>query len=138
MNNITYEQFKNTDEYSTFISENKGEGYLMIRAYTASEAIPIQNMKIIVKLVKDNYNIIFFEGLTDESGMIPKINLPAPIYNSDNLVAPLFTTYDIDATYNNKTYDYKVNLYDDICVLQNINVIPNLKENREGKFYYGG
>lgn len=128
MNNITFNEFKNIESYKNFIEANQGSGNLIIRAYAANEAVPISNVNIIVSLELDNYNIVFFNGVTDESGMIPKITLPAPIYNENNLVAPLYTTYDIKANYKDKEYNYKVNLYDDICVVQTINIVPNLIE----------
>lgn len=136
MNNINYENFKNIQEYQEFNKINNGSGNLMIRAYAANEAVPIQNVRIIVNLEFNNYNIIFFNGSTDESGNTPKIKLPAPVYNEDNLVAPLYTTYNIIALYNNIEYNYKVNLYDNICVIQTINIKPELLE--RNKFYYGG
>lgn len=136
MNNISFEDFKKTESYQKFSDNNKGSGNLNIRAYTANEAIPISNLEVIVSLIVDNYNVIFFRGKTDDSGMIPRITLPAPIYNPDNLVAPLFTTYDVLSKYNDKEYKYKVNLYDDICVVQTINIVPEIMERKE--FYYGG
>ena len=135
MNNIDIDDFKNKKEYINFINKNKGSGNLIIRAYAANEAIPISNVKIVVSLVIDNSNVVFFSGITDASGMIPKITLPAPIYNDDNLVEPLYTVYDITAIYNGNEYTYKVNLYDDICVLQTINIVPDVMER---KFYYYG
>ena len=135
MNNIYIDDFKNTSEYREFIKKNEAYGNLVIRAYAANEAIPISNVSIIVSLVINNNNVIFYNGMTDSSGMTPKIKLPAPIYNENNLVTPLYTTYDIKAIYNNTDYAYKVNLYDDICVQQTINIIPDVMER---KFYYYG
>lgn len=128
MDNITFNEFKNIESYKNFVKNNQGSGNLIIRAYAANEAVPISNMEVLVSLELDNYNIVFFKGVTDESGMIPKITLPAPVYNEDNLIAPLYTTYDIKANYNNKEYNYKVNLYDNICVVQTINIVPDILE----------
>lgn len=124
--NINDENFKNSEVYQNFLKNNPATGNLIIRAYAANEAIPIRNMRVIVSLEIDEYNVIFFDGVTDDSGMIRKLSLPAPGYNPNNLVAPLFTTYDVSANYMNLNYNYKVNIYDNICVVQNINVIPEI------------
>lgn len=124
--NINDENFKNSEVYQNFLKNNPATGNLIIRAYAANEAIPIRNMRVIVSLEIDGYNVIFFDGTTDDSGMIPRLTLPAPGYNPNNLVAPLFTTYDVSANYMNLNYNYKVNIYDNICVVQNINVIPEI------------
>lgn len=124
--NINDENFKNSEIYQEFLNNNQGVGNLLIRAYAANEAIPIRNLRVVVSLPIGNVNAVFFDGVTDDSGMIPRLRLPAPVYNSNNLVAPSFTTYDVYATYNNQEYNYKVNLYENICVVQNINVIPEI------------
>lgn len=124
--NINDENFKNSEVYQNFLKNNPATGNLIIRAYAANEAIPIRNLKVVVSLEIDGYNVIFFDGVTDDSGMIPRLSLPAPGYNPDNLVAPLFTTYDVSSNYMNLNYNYKVNIYDNICVVQNINVIPEI------------
>ena len=38
---VTDESFKTSEEYNYFLEQNPGIGYLRIRAYTASEAIPM-------------------------------------------------------------------------------------------------
>ena len=124
--NVNDNNFINSDLYKKFISENPSRGSLRIRAYTASGAIPVKGLKIIVSTEYDNNNIIFFEGTTNESGLIEKISLPAPKLIADNLDVPRKTTYNILATYEPEDLNkvYKVNMYEDICVVQNINVAP--------------
>ena len=125
--NINDESFKKTEVYDKFILANPSRGYLKIRAYAASQAIPISGLKIVVSKIVDNQRIIFFEGTTNESGVIEKIVLPAPKLNTDNLNAPSGITYDITATYNNEniTNTYKINVYENIYVIQTISLVPN-------------
>ena len=125
---ITDENYINSKSYKNFIKQNPSHGYLKIRAYSASQAIPIKGLKIVVSSIIDNNNIIFFEGYTDDSGTIEKINLPAPKSNDNNLDAPKKTVYDIKANYipDNISFLYKVNMYEDICVVQNINIVPDM------------
>ena len=76
----------------------------------------------------DNNTIIFYEGNTNESGIIDKISLPTPKLNQNDEVIPSYTTYDIKAIYNNTTLSntYKVNMYENIYVVQTINIVPAL------------
>ncbi len=125
--NFNDESFKNTDTYKQFINTNESVGYLKIRAYAASGALPISNLKILVSKVIDNNIIIFYEGLTDSSGIIEKITLPAPRQNSDDLTIPTSITYDIKATYSGDNITtYKVNIYDNIYAIQNISIVPTM------------
>ena len=67
--------FKTTDLYKKYLVNNPATGYLKIRASSASEAIPISNLKIVVSKKIDTSKIIFYEGVTNESGIIEKIIL---------------------------------------------------------------
>ena len=124
--NINNENFKNTPSYTNFIAQNPSNGYLKIRAYAASEAIPISGLDIVVSKIIDNNKVIFFDGATNESGVIERIVLPAPKLNTDNQNAPSSTTYDIEASYNDINSTYKVNMYENIYVIQTINIVPKM------------
>ena len=123
--NINEEKTNNSLEYQQFVRENQGNGFLRIRAYGASEAIPIEGISIIVSTPIGDNNVIFFEGKTDASGMIKRLELPAPKRNSDNLITPKWTIYNIKASYEGSDINYKVNLYDGVCVQQIINMVPD-------------
>ena len=124
--NINDENFKNTEAYRSFMNDNPANGYLKIRAYSASEAIHVRGLKITVSTEYEGNTIIFFDGVTDTSGVIEKIILPAPKLNSDNMNVPSRITYDINATYEPNLVDlkYQVNIYEDVFVIQNINIVP--------------
>lgn len=115
---ILFDEFKNSSLYDSFIKNNSGIGNLKIRAYTASLALPVADLEITISSLIDNMNVIFFRGKTDKSGMIENIELPAPVLGN-NLVIPNTITYNILAG-NNK---FSVNMYDGICVVQNINMV---------------
>ncbi len=125
--NINDENYVNSLPYQEFLKENPSYGFLKIRAFAASGAIPITNLKVVVSKKIDNNNVIFFEGLTNESGTIEKISLPAPKLDLENMDVPNSATYDITATYNidNINRVYKINIYADVCVVQNINIVPD-------------
>lgn len=113
---ILFDEFKSTSSYKSFIDINSGVGNLKIRAYTASLALPVSGLDVVVSTKYDGMNIIFFRGKTDASGMIENIKLPAPVLGN-NLVIPNTIEYTVSAGGNK----YFVNMYDGICVVQNIN-----------------
>ncbi|MBQ6495230.1 MAG: hypothetical protein IJI49_04440 [Bacilli bacterium] len=134
--NITDTNFINTEIYKKFMEENPGRGILMIRASAAKEAIPISNLDITVSKIIDNYNVIFFKGKTDNSGMIKNISLPTPAQNINDLTIPQSTTYEISANTEDSSIKqiYTISMYNNICVVQNINITPQMNERR---YYYG-
>ena len=115
---ILFDEFKNSSLYDSFIKENSGIGNLKIRAYTASLALPVADLEVTISSLIDNMNVIFFRGKTDKSGMIENIELPAPVLGN-NLVVPNTITYNILAGGNR----FSVNMYDGVCVVQNINMV---------------
>jgi len=122
---ITDEEFMKTEVYQEFMKKNTGRGNLKIRAYAASEALPVSGLKVIVSSEMDGYKMIFFEGVTDASGIIQTLSLPTPPLEFNNLEVPNTTTYHITAISNGSlSQDFLVNMYDGICVVQNINFIP--------------
>lgn len=129
--NITDSNFISTIVYKKFMIENTGRGILNIRASFANQALPITNLKVVVSKEIENYNVIFYEGVTNISGLIEKISLPTPPKENNDLIAPKNTTYKITTLYNNREYTYVVNMYDGICVVQNINIVPS----NERKYY---
>lgn len=124
--NVNDQNFINSEIYQKFLSENTSRGYLNIRAYAANQAIPISGLRVVVSTIIDNNKVIFFEGSTNSSGIIGGISLPAPKLDPNNLDAPNKTTYEIQATYtpDNITQIYKVNMYENVSVIQNINIVP--------------
>lgn len=123
--NIDDKDFVNSELYKSFINANPGVGFLKIRAFAASQAVPISGMNVQVSKDIGGNKVIFFSGVTNESGVIERISLPVP-RSSDNMMAPLITTYDIETSYEDVDRIYKVNVYDNIYVVQNINVTPNI------------
>lgn len=134
--NINDPSFIKSEVYKRFMEENPGRGTLLIRASAAKEAIPIANLDITVRKTIDKYNVIFFQGKTDSSGMIKNLFLPTPAQNINDLTIPPSTNYEIIATdkNNNIQNTYIVNMYNNICVIQNINITPLMEERR---LYYG-
>ena len=130
--NINDQKFINSSSYQQFLRDNPSRGYLSIRAYAASQAIPISGLRIVVSTIIDNNRVVFFQGSTNISGIIEGISLPAPSLSQSDLTVPNKLVYQIEATYgpNNLNKVYDVNMYENISVIQNISVAPNM--NLEG------
>ena len=124
---ITDQKFKSSSFFRDFLLNNPGKGNLKIRAFAANEAIPISDVSVIVSTIYDNTKIIFFEGNTDSSGMIDVLSLPTPKLLLDNMEKPNSIIYEVEAIYKNNSVNQKfsVLMYDGICVLQNINILPD-------------
>ena len=136
--NINDEEFMNSDVYEEFMKNNPGKGTLRIRAYATNQAVPVSGVKIIVSTMINNSKVIFFEGLTNNSGIIDGIVLPTPRLNDNNMDVPNRIVYDINAIYdvNNVKLFYKVNMYENVYVVQNINIAYN--NIMDGVEYNGG
>ena len=126
MNKVNFNDnsFINTKTYQDFIKDNPSTGCLNIRTYSANYAVPIDGVRIIVSKKIDNYEVIFYEGLTDQSGMINSIILPTSSLNSNDLVVPKSTSYNIEAIYDNISKKYSALIYSNLCVVQDINIVP--------------
>ena len=116
--------FKNSLIYQNYLRDNPSTGFLKIRAYTANEAIPIVGLKIIVSKDLDGNKVIFYEGITNNSGVIEKIALPAPKLDKNNTEVPNYTKYNIEAITNTGTLNYVINIYENVYVVQAINILP--------------
>ena len=124
--NVNDSSFINSKIYKDYLNDNPEKGGLRIRAYAASGAIPISGVNIIISKVIDNNFVVFYNGVTDYSGLIEKVILPAPKLELSNLGVPKKATYDIKATYNDIDRLYKVNIYENVCVVQNISITPDM------------
>lgn len=123
---VNDDNFINSTLYQNYLKENPTFGMLKIRAYAANQAVPIEGINIIIYKIIDNNKIIFFEGTTNESGVIERIKLPTPYLNGDDMKIPNKATYIMDANYLNNNLRYNINMYENVCVVQNINIIPNI------------
>ena len=126
--NVNDENFINSINYQNFLRDNPSIGYLNIRAYAASQAIPISGIRIVISTTIGDDKVIFFEGSTNQSGVIEGIELPTPRLDPNNLDKPNKTTYEIEATYlpDNLSKTYRVNMYENISSIQNIIVAPDM------------
>lgn len=122
------EKLQNNTAYQSFLTNNPSTGTLKVRVSSINKALPVSGVDIVVsKMIGDDL-IVFFEGKTDESGMVENIKLPTPIGNPNDEIAPEFTTYQLQATYLKEKFDkiYDIALCCGVSVIQNINITPEV------------
>lgn len=134
MNIISYEEFKNTDLYEDFIKENDDTGNLKVQVFTAYGAIPIQNTNIVVYKDIEEYRVVFFQGVTDISGIISDIKLPAPMMVTSNEETPIYTIYNMTAF--NTGYEslktYTIGMLGGVNVIQYVKMMPSVDLEGDG------
>lgn len=77
----TVDTIEKFDTYEDFLKNNKQKGTLRIQVAAANQSFPISNARVTVSLELKNGTREMFEGLTDSSGIIDNIVLPAPELN---------------------------------------------------------
>lgn len=128
MNYISFDDFKKLNEYQQFVLDNPDVGYLKVQAFTAYGAIPIEGVNILVYKDIGNYRVIFYEGVTDSSGIISDIMLPAPDAISDPDVTPAYTIYKMTAIHSEyeAIKNYSIGMFGDVRVLQYVKLSPQI------------
>lgn len=136
---ISYEEFKNLDLYEDFIKENPDTGYLKVQVFTAYRAIPIADTAILITKDIEEYRVVFFQGVTDSSGIISGIALPAPltITSSTPDVVPGYTIYNMTAVHEGyqSLRTYSIGMFGGINVIQYVKMVPSI--NLEGVDFNG-
>ena len=131
---VNKESLNNDSVYQEFVKDNPGQGTLKVRVTSASEAIPVEGVDVVVsKDIGDN-TYIFYEGKTDNSGMINNVKLPTPIRITNNLEVPKFTTYKLKVDYLKDKFSktYEISLCCGSGLIQYVNITPmvNMEEGR--------
>lgn len=139
MNIMSYENFKKTQEYTTFIASNPDTGYLKVQSFTAYQAIPIDEAEITITKDFGNDTVIFFKGYTDSSGIIDNIELPSPKGDTEVKLyeTPPYTSYNMTAFHEGyeTIKQYNIGMYGGVKVLQyvklSLNIEPTKSDNND-------
>lgn len=127
---IGFEDFKKLDEYKDFSKENPDIGYLKVEAFTAYRAVPIPDVEVVITKDIGNYKVFFFQGITDSSGMITNIELPAPqaVSISQPEGIPTYTVYDLTAIHQGyeSIKKYGIGMFGGVSVIQYIKMSPEV------------
>ncbi len=120
MNEILYD----SENFKNFADENTGSGLLKVQVFTANQAVPLKNVDIEIYKNIDNKKVVFFEGITDSSGIIDNISLPTKEMKSDVEDANdiVSTTYNVIAKNINTgvVKEYVIYIFDDVKIIQPI------------------
>ena len=129
MEYMTIDEFKLLDEYQTFIKENPDSGTLKVNVYTAGGAIPLSNTNILIMKKIGNYQVLFYNGITDSVGFLGDIVLPAPKKDLLSTDIPIATTYEMSAIHlgYQDIEQYTISIYGGITVIQYVRMLPEVK-----------
>ena len=120
------EEFMKSQDYFDFIEENSGEGLLKVQAFTANQAYPLEGVNIEVYKNINGKNVLFFSGVTDTSGIIDNIVLPAKpsILDVNSVEDIVFTNYNLVAFYpkSNIKREFEIAIFDKLKVIQPIRI----------------
>ena len=132
------EVFFTREKFPEFSLENSGSGILKVQAVATKQAFPLQGVEIEVSKNINGEKVIFFQGVTDSSGIIDQIFLPAKVPKKvvEQASDVIFTKYTVTAKYpySNLKRVYEVGIFDNIKVIQPIkfsamNIIEGGMEN---------
>lgn len=106
------------------------EGTLRIRAYTASEALPIPNAVVRISGAEELNRLVSYSLLTDRNGITEAVTLPAPSLSYSLSPSPAeapYALYDVEISANG--YYSKVikgiSIFSGVNSVQLANMIPN-------------
>lgn len=76
--NATPEQRLRCREINEFLEKNAESGTIRVEVYASDRAFGIGSARVMIFLNLPSGNVAVFDGLSDVSGSVPAINLPAP------------------------------------------------------------
>lgn len=115
-----------------------GTGYLVIRASTASGALPLENASVTVRGNQPNFSAVIVELTTGRDGLTPKISLAAPPRgNSESPgIENPFATYNVDVQLDGyfPASAQQVPIFDGITSVQPVSLVPLPKNGFTDRF----
>ncbi len=113
--------YESEADFEDFMRENSGKGSVRLQAFRGEQAFPVPGVSARISRRIGDVDYIFFEGETDESGIIDGIELPAPpIENSTEYGKPNKTAVYLLTVKKNgfDTIERLLELYDGIKTIQ--------------------
>lgn len=74
----TSENMQRQEDWMNFEARNTSNGFLKVQVYSARGAFPLKDARVVISKEFDNQQKIFYEMVTDESGITEPVSLPAP------------------------------------------------------------
>lgn len=72
------ENIQQQEDWMNFEARNTSNGFLKVQVYSAQGAFPLKDARVVISKELDNQQKIFYEMVTDESGITQPVSLPAP------------------------------------------------------------
>ena len=122
------------------MTELISHGYLLVKVSTASGAIPVEAVSVIIQGTDEENKNVLLSLTTDRNGLTPKIPLPAPSKELSSAPSPSsrpYSTYNIDV-YKEGYYPQHytgVPIFDGITAVQNARIIPVAQFDAKDPFY---
>lgn len=131
MEYITLDEFKTMREYQDFLKEYPDTGVLRVRVFTAGGVIPLSNTNILIMKEIGDYQVLFYNGVTDSVGFLGDIVLPAPKKDLLSNDIPHSTPYEMSAIHlgYQDIQQYTISVYGGVTVIQYVRMIPEVKPN---------
>ena len=119
-------EFSDERDLSKLLEDDAQAGVLKVTATTGRGLVPIKDARVYVTKMLDGDRVIFFKGLTDESGAIEDIVLPAPsrAISFDKDGGTPYSSYDIKIEHPlyETMYVYNVPIFEGIKSIQNVSM----------------
>ena len=125
------------------MAENQSTGYLIVKVSTASGAIPVENVTVVLQGNDENNGNVFYSLSTNRDGLTEKVTLPAPSVMLSSAPSPSerpYSTYNIDV-YREGYYPqhYRgVPIFSGITAVQNARIIPVAEFDAQNPYYTPG
>ena len=122
------------------MAENQSTGYLIVKVSTASGAIPVENVTVVIQGNDTDNQGIFLSNVTNRDGLTEKFTLPAPdskLSNAPNPRSRPYSTYNIDI-YKEGYYPQHYNnvpIFAGITAVQNARIIPVAEFDAQNPYY---
>ena len=122
------------------MSEAGAQGFLIVKVSTASGAIPVENVTVIIQGIEEENKEILKSMLTNRSGLTGKVSLPAPSRELSEAPSPSskpYSTYNIDV-YKEGYYPQHysgVPIFEGITAVQNARIIPIAEFDGKDPYY---
>ncbi|MBQ8297834.1 MAG: carboxypeptidase regulatory-like domain-containing protein [Ruminococcus sp.] len=131
-------------EYASEESMGTAKGYILVNVRTGTDAEPVQNASVKVTAIVNGNRLIIASGVTNNSGITPKFEVPVPDISYSQAPDPAirpYSLYDISVTaegfFNARSVD--VPAFEGITSVQNFSMIPVplfMKANEETVTYF--
>lgn len=125
------------------MSENNnanGKGSLIVKASTASGAIPLENVTVLIQGVDADNSDTLISLVTDRDGITPRVELSAPPTGLSSLPSPPsrpYFLYNIDV-YKQGYYPQHYNgvpIFENITAIQNALLVPISEADAQNPYY---